>query len=56
MEEKYWEQFMRTGGLTDYLAYKMELYGHAGDQDAGDRVESDYIDRNGALNDTDWRI
>ena len=28
MEQKYWEQFMKTGGVTDYLDYKMEMYGH----------------------------
>lgn len=29
MEQKYWEQFMKTGGVTDYLGYKMEVYGHS---------------------------
>ena len=56
MEEKYWEQFMRTGGLTDYLEYKMEMYGHTGEQNAGESVESDCIDRNGAFYNTDWRV
>ncbi|MCI9439723.1 MAG: hypothetical protein HFH15_00490 [Ruminococcus sp.] len=28
MEQKYWEQFMKTGGICDYLGYKMEAYGH----------------------------
>lgn len=29
MEQRYWEQFMKTGGICDYLGYKMEVYGHA---------------------------
>ncbi len=28
MEQRYWEQFMKTGGICDYLGYKMEAYGH----------------------------
>ena len=56
MEEKYWKKFMQTGGPIDYLEYKMEVYGHAGVQYAGDSVESDCIDRNGAFYDTDRRI
>lgn len=28
MEQRYWEQFMKTGGICDYLGYKMEVYGH----------------------------
>lgn len=28
MEQRYWEQFMKTGGICDYLDYKMEAYGH----------------------------
>lgn len=30
MEQKYWEQFTKTGGICDYLGYKMEVYGHRG--------------------------
>lgn len=33
MEQRYWEQFMKTGGICDYLGYKMEVYGHAKDRD-----------------------
>ncbi len=29
MEQKYWEQFMKTGEVCDYLGYKMEVYGHS---------------------------
>ncbi len=28
MEEQYWKQFMKSGDVTDYLGYKMEMYGH----------------------------
>lgn len=31
MEQRYWEQFMKTGGVCDYLGYKMEEYGHRGE-------------------------
>lgn len=31
MEQRYWEQFMKTGGICDYLGYKMEEYGHGKD-------------------------
>lgn len=30
MEQKYWEQFMKSGDVSDYLGYKMEVYGHSG--------------------------
>lgn len=35
MEQRYWEQFMKTGGICDYLGYKMEVYGHGKDGDNG---------------------
>lgn len=28
MEEQYWQQFMKSGNVADYLDYKMEMYGH----------------------------
>ena len=59
MERKYWEQFMKSGDVSDYLGYKMEVYGHCVDwkeQDREEQVESDRIDRNGAFNSADWRI
>ncbi len=56
MEEKYWEKFIETGGLTEYLEYKMEMYGHASKQNMGERIESGCIDRNGAFYDTHRRI
>lgn len=63
MEEQYWKHFTKTGAVTDYLGYKMEVYGHCGTASENDiernrssNFESDRIDRNGAFNDTDWRI
>lgn len=38
MEQRYWEQFMKTGGICDYLGYKMEVYGHSKGKD--DRQEA----------------
>lgn len=35
MEQRYWEQFMKTGGICDYLGYKMEVYGHGKGGDNG---------------------
>lgn len=35
MEQRYWEQFMKTGGICDYLGYKMEVYGHSKGKDNG---------------------
>lgn len=70
MEEQYWKQFTQTGAVTDYLGYKMEMYGHMqGEFDSGnirngvsqgnDRsssIESDRIDRNGVVHNTRWGI
>ena len=59
MEQKYWEQFMKSGDVSDYLGYKMEVYGHSGgwkEQGREKQVESDRIDRDGAVHSTDWRI
>ncbi len=63
MEEQYWEHFAKTGAVTDYLSYKMEVYGHCraetkgvSERDRGNNFESDCIDRNGAFNDTNRRI
>ncbi len=67
MKQGCWEQFIKTGSVTDYLDYKMGVNGIASDigqedseeenrQDRGKRVESDRIDRNGASSDTGWRI
>ena len=58
MEQRYWEEFMKTGGVCDYLGYKMEAYGHgrgrnreAVAENAGRRenFESDRSDGDGAF-------
>lgn len=62
MEEEYWEKFVASGTIMDYLYYKglgicgqvMKRY-----EDAKDRsgfVESDCGDRDGALGKSHWRI
>lgn len=61
MEQKYWEQFMKTGGVTDYLGYKMEVYGHCQRENEAEKSrsrqgESDYGDRYGAADSAGWRI
>lgn len=35
MEQKYWEQFLKSGDVSDYLGYKMEVYGHGGGEYSG---------------------
>lgn len=40
MEQKYWEQFMKTGGVCDYLGYKMEVYGHNQGRDVGQEEQN----------------
>ena len=47
MEELCWKQFLETGKITDYLAYR----------DSSEREEtreSDYSDRDGDISITDW--
>lgn len=39
MEQKYWEQFTKSGEVSDYLGYKMEVYGHGGDNYGGTEAE-----------------
>ncbi len=50
MEEKYWEQFLKTGKIMDYLYYRgLQICSHVLDSYEGDRKhESDYSDRHGA--------
>ena len=58
VEQKYWERFLKTGKIVDYLSYKNLTAGqgtagrHKGETD----IESDYGNRNGADCGTDWRI
>lgn len=71
MEEQYWKQFTQTGAVTDYLGYKMEVYGHMQGMisenrevpdgvkrgtDRSNSIESDRIDRYGVVDNTCWRI
>ena len=42
MEQRYWEQFMKTGGICDYLGYKMEVYGHARGGEDGQEQQRAY--------------
>lgn len=39
MEEQYWKQFTETGAVTDYLGYKMEVYGHGGGSESRSNAE-----------------
>ena len=49
MEEEYWNQFMKTGKITDYLDYKRMESGLITDRFEGAASgESDNSDRNGA--------
>ncbi len=50
MEQKYWEQFVKTGGVADYLGYKMEVYGHRREETGrGKQSESDHSDWDSAV-------
>lgn len=59
MEEEFWQQFLETGKITDYLYYKgMGIIQQVMDrhidgcqnqkQSGGTKSESDYSDRHGA--------
>ncbi len=63
MKEEYWQQFMTTGHIADYLSYKAEKkdsedHGPAEQKkQAGVRSgESDCFDRDGAFDSTGWRV
>jgi len=59
MEQQYWNEFLKTGGVCDYLGYKMEVYGHAGgEEDKGGirKDEPNHSDWNGAVHGTDSRV
>ncbi len=56
MEEETWNQFMSTGKVTDYLAYK-NVQAEASDEVQNVRGAVEYgaesgVDRNGAVSDT----
>lgn len=49
MEEQYWQQFMKSGDVADYLGYKMEMYGHR-ENDRHQNVTEE-VNKNGAYAD-----
>ena len=61
MSEMYWEQFMTTGSVADYLTYKMGQQDAVRDKGTNGRIqdgqtgrgerESDRTDGHGALHD-----
>lgn len=60
MEEKYWNRFIETGKITDYLFYRgMQLCDCVQKEQnrKGEKAnESDYGDGYGARADVDWRV
>lgn len=61
MKETYWNQFMMTGKIEDYLSYKMNQSKasegeNTSSADGKEKCESDCTDRNGALHHTCRRI
>jgi len=53
VEEKYWQQFLETGKITDYLYYKgMQIISRVMDSYEGNgQHEPDYGDGHGARGD-----
>lgn len=49
MEQSYWEQFMKTGGVCDYLGYKMEEYGHGKGIDNGQEGQQSVLSAKDAV-------
>ena len=59
MKEMYWNQFMTTGKVEDYLKYKMNQPGEEKESfssDGNQQRESDCSDRDGTVNNTGGRI
>lgn len=64
MKEMYWEQFIATGRVEDYLSYKMCKMEERSasktccdrEEKEGNKCESDRIDRNGIIYSTGGRI
>ncbi|XCP86622.1 hypothetical protein ABXS75_07450 [Roseburia hominis] len=58
MDQRYWEQFAKTGKVEDYLFYKgMEICQNIMKKYGDECSESvDNGDGNGAVGITDWRI
>ena len=63
MKEEYWEQFMTTGRIADYLSYKAESGSSESrcleeqKEQAGVRSGESYcFDRDRAIHGTGWRV
>ena len=59
MKEPYWDQFMMTGKIEDYLSYKMNQPGREVARfspDGKEKRESDCTDRDGAVHGACRRI
>lgn len=58
MEENYWNQFLKTGSIKDYLSYRNAAgCGREQRSRKGEReVESDHGDWHGAVGGTDRRV
>ena len=57
MQGTYWEQFMMTGSIEDYLNYKMEEKDDSAPPDRRkEQCESDRTYRNGAIHSSGGRI
>ena len=65
MEETYWNKFLATGSVEDYLNYRgiqicadvMRRYDHSDTAGTGEMsIESGNGDGHGNLISTDWRI
>ncbi len=60
MKEKYWQQFISTGKVEDYLDYKnvnTRVQFQEGTKETGvENSESDYTDGNGPVSYSHWRV
>ena len=57
MRGTYWDRFMTTGSVEDYLNYKMEEERDGPPSDRRkEQCESDRTYRDGALHSSGWRI
>ena len=59
MKEPYWDQFMMTVKIEDYLSYKMNQTGEADSSPSPggkEKRESDCTDRDGTVHSTCRRI
>ncbi len=56
MEEEYWQRFLQTGKITDYLYYKgMTICKQVMDSyESGESSESDNSNRHGACGGACW--